>query len=87
MPDDPYRTLAWLVRKNQGFCRADMPQKEFAEFQWADFFRSNLNPSDVEWTAKLIDKAVKLAESPQAKAQPGYVGDKPPTYVCHDEND
>ncbi|WP_456777319.1 ParB/Srx family N-terminal domain-containing protein [Bradyrhizobium sp. USDA 3686] len=32
MPDDPYRSLAWRLRKNGGFCRSIMPQKEFAEF-------------------------------------------------------
>ena len=24
LPDDPYRTLAWMVRKKDGFCRALM---------------------------------------------------------------
>ncbi len=32
MPDDAYRSLAGRVRKNGGFCRSEMKQKEFAEF-------------------------------------------------------
>jgi hypothetical protein len=27
LPDDPYRSLAWRLRKNDGFCRSIMPQK------------------------------------------------------------
>jgi hypothetical protein len=44
LPDDPYRTLAWMVRKEDGFCRALMtppPPPPFVEFIWADFFRSS----------------------------------------------
>ena len=37
LPDDPYRTLAWLVRKNEGFCKSS---QEFAEFTWADWMRN-----------------------------------------------
>src|SRR5262249_1935310 len=38
MPDDPYRSLAWFVRENGGFCKSP---SEFAEFVWADWFRSS----------------------------------------------
>jgi hypothetical protein len=31
LPDGPYRSLAWMVRKKDGFCRALMQQKEFAD--------------------------------------------------------
>jgi Putative ParB-like nuclease len=37
MADDPYRSLAWFVRQKGGFCKSP---KEFAEFDWADRFRS-----------------------------------------------
>jgi hypothetical protein len=49
LPDDPYRTLAWMVRKRDGFCRALMQQKEFAEFIWADWMRgqNELPPAQV----------------------------------------
>ena len=43
LPDDPYRTLAWMLRAQHrdGFCRALMkPQPPpFAEFLWADWLR------------------------------------------------
>lgn len=41
MPDDPYRTLAWMVRKADGYCRALMlpAPPPFAEFAWADWMR------------------------------------------------
>ena len=37
MADDPYRSLAWMVRKEGGFENSDLT---FAEFHWADFFRA-----------------------------------------------
>jgi hypothetical protein len=47
-PDDPYRTLAWLVRKADGFCRALMdPAPPFAEFAWADWLRPRLDAPPV----------------------------------------
>jgi hypothetical protein len=41
LPDDPYRTLAWMLRKADGFCRARMTPSPppFAEFRWADWMR------------------------------------------------
>ncbi|WP_456777308.1 ParB/Srx family N-terminal domain-containing protein [Bradyrhizobium sp. USDA 3686] len=47
MPDDPYRSLAWRLRKNGGFCRSIMPQKEFAEFTWADAISRTGHPCRV----------------------------------------
>jgi len=76
MADDPYRTLAWLVRQRGGFCKSSM---EFAEFAWADWFRSksptleiqNLpsNPNDENAT---VDEAVEMARSSEAESLPGY---------------
>ena len=37
--------LAYLVRKNDGFCRTLMEQKEFAEFIWADWLRKSRTAS------------------------------------------
>ncbi len=41
MPDDPYRTLAWMLRKADGYCRGLMKPAPppFAEFRWADWMR------------------------------------------------
>jgi hypothetical protein len=90
LPDDPYRSLAWRLRKNDppGFCRSIMPQKEFAEFIWADFLRMQpgLPVDAVRASAKkMLPTALALARSPAAKDVPGYVGDKPSGFKCPDD--
>lgn len=91
LPDDPYRTLAWMVRKNGGFCRALLKQKEFVEFSWADWMRGKseeLPPEKVSSAPdQLVTAAVKLAKSPAAANLPGYVGDQPASFSCPDDND
>jgi hypothetical protein len=88
LPDDPYRSLAWRLRKNDGFCRSTMPQKEFAEFVWADWLRMRpeLPVDAVRASAKkMLPTALALARSPAAKDVPGYVGDKPSGFKCPDD--
>jgi hypothetical protein len=85
LPDDPYRTLAWMVRKNGGFCRQLMDHKEFAEFVWADWMRgrTELPPDQVRSSpANMLSAALKLAESPAAAGLQGYLGDNK---RCEDE--
>ncbi len=41
LADDPYRSLAWFVRKAGAF---ENSEKNFAEFTWANFFRSKKLP-------------------------------------------
>lgn len=89
LPDDPYRSLAWRLRKNDGFCRSIMPQKEFAEFIWADWLRMRPElPADaVRASAKrMLPTALALARSSAAKDVPGYVGDKPSGFKCPDDD-
>ena len=84
--DDPYRSLAWLVRENGGFCTEDPhsnSQKEFLEFQWADFFREKKVPVErvQVWDPKedhdpVVREAVRLAHSPEAANLPGYTSAK-----------
>jgi hypothetical protein len=71
LADDPYRSLAWFVRKAGVFENSD---KNFAEFQWANFFRKQRLLSRVgPWGfARALVKAAKLAQSPKAKHLPGY---------------
>jgi hypothetical protein len=88
LPDDPYRTLAWMLRKKDGFCRALMEQKEFAEFIWADWMRGIAElPAEQVTVApdKMLEVALKLAKSPIAAGLPGYVGDKPAGFTCPDD--
>jgi hypothetical protein len=76
MADDPYRSLAGLVRQKGGFCKSS---REFAEFAWADWFRSksatldiqNL-PSDPNDKNATMDEAVEMAHSSEAESLPGY---------------
>jgi hypothetical protein len=68
--DDPYRSLAWLVEKNNGYKKTMVP---FAEFRWANFFRKRRilhfgYEMDFE---KRLDKALKLSKSPAAHYLPG----------------
>ena len=71
LADDPYRSLAWFVRKAGGFENSD---KNFAEFKWANFFRKRrlLDREGPAGLAKSLVKAVALANSPLAKGLPGY---------------
>lgn len=39
MADDPYRSLAWMVREKGGFEKSTIP---FTEFKWANFFRNKM---------------------------------------------
>jgi hypothetical protein len=71
LADDPYRSLAWYVRKAGGFSNSD---RNFAEFKWANFFRSRrlLQLEGVDGMPDALLKASKLAQSPAAKALPGF---------------
>ena len=78
MTDDPYRSLAWLVRRNGGYCKTS---SEFAEFKWADWLRPRFStleiqdlPSDPKDANATVAKAVALAHSLEAKTDdlPGY---------------
>ena len=74
MGDDPYRSLAWLVRKAKGYKNLDVP---FQEFQWADFFRDRIPRSllsDEAGFQEAIDQALKLARGADAAKLPGYLG-------------
>jgi len=37
--NDPYRTLAWLVRRSGGYLKVDM---NYQEMMWTNFFRANI---------------------------------------------
>jgi hypothetical protein len=59
MPDDPYRTLAWMVRKRDGYCRSLMTQgTAFAEFQWADWMRQRTDKLSLASVKAATDKGL-----------------------------
>ena len=70
LTDDPYRALAWAVRKRGGL---EKTTDSFAEFKWANFFRSRVpigsEPGDFE---RAVEAALKISHSPEAKDLPGY---------------
>ena len=71
LADDPYRSIAWFVRKSGGFENTD---KNFAEFQWANFFRSKhlLRKFGRKGFPQALVAAVKLAQSEDARKLPGF---------------
>ncbi len=74
LADDPYRSLAWMIREDGGFDKVETP---FFEFKWADFFRDRVL---IERTEKGFDvarkEAMKLAHSEEAKHLPGFKAKK-----------
>jgi hypothetical protein len=71
LADDPYRSMAWFVRKAGAFKSSD---RYFAEFQWANFFRKRglLDNNGPRAMPEALVQAVKLAQSQAAKSLPGY---------------
>ncbi len=71
LADDPYRSLAWFVRKSGAFENSD---KNFSEFMWANFFRSKklLAKKGRQGMAEAMAEAARLAQSEEAKDLPGY---------------
>lgn len=71
MRDDPYRSLAWAVRKEGGCFKTEA---SFAEFRWADFFRTRVKiPAGPKGFERAIHDALTLARSPEARDLPGYL--------------
>ena len=71
LADDPYRSLAWFVRKAGAFENSD---RNFAEFKWANFFRAKklLDQKGPSGMPQALVKAVSLAQSAAARNLPGY---------------
>lgn len=70
--DDPYRSLAGAVLDAGGYAKSAAP---FAEFLWADFFRSRIDAKrlDKDWE-DAVAKAVHLARKHKARHLPGWAG-------------
>jgi hypothetical protein len=73
--DDPYRSLAGLLRAAGGYAKDTSP---FAEFLWADYFRQHITREQI---TKSMDpslrEALGLAKSPLARYLPGWSGVMP----------
>lgn len=81
--DDPYRGLAWYLRRAKGYAKTDTP---FEEFIWADFLRRRIGS---ERLAADYDKAkcdaLELAASQEASHMPGWAGGKGAIPRTHDD--
>lgn len=70
--NDPYRSLAGFVRRAGGYDKTPAP---FAEFLWADYFRTRIAPADLvepQFDAT-VQRAAVLAHDPAAAHLPGYM--------------
>lgn len=68
LADNPYRSLAWLVRMRGGFNKASIP---FAELYWAQYFRKHMRGFD-PLSKKAIAKGLALCKLKGAKRLPGF---------------
>ncbi|HAR43265.1 MAG TPA: hypothetical protein DCS07_11665 [Bdellovibrionales bacterium] len=74
LADDPYRSLAWLVRKAGGYEALETP---FQEFYWADFYRTRIPAFDGNNRIafdQAFDRALVLSKSSDAAGLPGHLG-------------
>ena len=72
MENDPYRSLAGLVRNAGGFAKNQAP---FVEFLWADFFRPLVAARSIKKDARRATRdGVRLAQSTDARYLPGWSG-------------
>ena len=73
--DDPYRSLAGLLRSAGGFAKDASP---FSEFLWADYLRPHITRAQLR---RDMDAALReaqgLARSPLARYLPGWSGALP----------
>jgi hypothetical protein len=75
--DDPYRSLAGLLRGAGGYAKDASP---FAEFLWADYLREHITPAQIGKSMEIaVREALGLAKSPLARYLPGWSGVTPPT--------
>jgi hypothetical protein len=72
MQNDPYRSLAGLVRVAGGYAKDLTP---FSEFLWADFFRPRISARLIaDQQSRATRMGVKLARSSDARYLPGWIG-------------
>ena len=72
LSDDPYRSLAWKVRKEGGFNKVKV---SYLEFYWGMFFKQNgiiLSSSDPYEIDSVLKSAKILAKSKLSASLPGH---------------
>jgi len=77
LQDDPYRSLAGVVRGAGGYAKDAEP---YAEFLWADFFRERVDRAALRPSGKgtlsgtVVTRAVAMAHGDAARYLPGWSG-------------
>lgn len=72
LKDDPYRSLAGLVRRAGGYAKDQAP---FVEFIWADFFRPRVAARLIRREPQRATRlGLRLARSSDARYLPGWSG-------------
>ena len=72
LQDDPYRSLAGLVRRAGGYAKDQAP---FVEFIWADFFRPRVAARLIRREPQRATRlGLRLACSDDARYLPGWTG-------------
>jgi len=70
--DDPYRSLAGMVRTAGGYAKDTAP---FSEFLWADFFRPRIKAAQIRRSLEqAVAEGIGLARSEAANFLPGWTG-------------
>ena len=79
--DDPYRSLAGMLRTAGGYAKDSSP---FAEFLWADYLRPHVTRAQIRKDLALaLREAQGLAKSPLARYLPGWSGVTVPLADLH----
>jgi hypothetical protein len=72
LEDDPYRSLAGLVRAAGGFAKDQAP---FVEFMWADYFRTRVPVKTIKnQPGRATREGLRLARAGDARYLPGWSG-------------
>jgi hypothetical protein len=73
LADDPYRSLAWMVREAGGY---EKTETKFSEFEWAGYFRKRklLDRDGKRGITKAVERGCRLAHLASASGLPGFLG-------------
>ena len=76
LQNDPYRSLAGLVRMAGGYAKDNAP---FSEFLWADYFRTRVGAQLIAGQQRRATRiGIELARSKEARYLPGWIGKSAP---------
>ena len=73
LSDDPFRSLAGMLKRTGGYAKSKAP---FSEFRWADFLRHRVPRKTVECDfEQALTLARELARGSETAALPGWLSD------------